>query len=258
MQTPLDRAHAAMTAAPEDERARLGFFGRLAEAELFLMLAAPPAGAALAPEVFALEAGRFVLAFDREERLAAFAGRPAPFAALSGRALAAMLSGQGLGLGLNLGAASEELLPAEALDWLAATLSAAPAEALARAEAFLPPRGLPERLIEALAAKLALAEGLARFAYLAGVRYAGGAEGHMLAFLGSVPGAEPALARAVSEALIFSGIEAGALDVTFLRQSDPAAARLARAGLRFDIPEPAAPAAPRPPGSDPAAPPRLR
>ena len=73
-------------------------------------------------------------------------------------------------------------------------------------------------------------------------------------------GAETALARAVNEALVFSGIEAGMLDVVFLPDSDPSAAQLARVGLRFDLPEP-----PKPerteriaPGSDPDSPPILR
>ena len=63
---------------------------------------------------------------------------------------------------------------------------------------------------------------------------------------------------AVSEALVFSGIEAGALDVAFLDADDPAAARLAKVGLGFEIPEREGVESPRPPGSDPDRPPRLR
>jgi hypothetical protein len=49
------------------------------------------------------------------------------------------------------------------------------------------------------------------------------------------------------------------MDVMFIRASDEIAARLAKVGLRFDLPEPAAPAmAPVAPGSDPSKPPRLR
>ena len=61
--------------------------------------------------VYDLSDGRFVLAFDREERMAAFLDAPAPFAALSGRRLAALLDGRKLGLALNLGAPSATLLP---------------------------------------------------------------------------------------------------------------------------------------------------
>jgi hypothetical protein len=75
-----------------------------------------------------------------------------------------------------------------------------------------------------------------------------------------MPGAEPALARAVAAALTFSGIEAGSLDVGFFRTADPVAARLARVGLRFDLPEApkSEPVAGTAPGMNPDAPPRLR
>ncbi|TNF57135.1 MAG: hypothetical protein EP307_14495, partial [Rhodobacteraceae bacterium] len=173
--TPLDAAHAAMEAAPQDDAARLRFFERLADAELFLLLASEPEDDRVEPELFALETGRFVLAFDREARLAQFTGRPAPFAGLSGRSLAALLAGEGLGLGLNLDVApSSILIPAEAVAWLDATLGHGPDEAEARIEAVSPPAGLPEALLGALDAKLATAQGLAQGAFLAGVTYEGG------------------------------------------------------------------------------------
>lgn len=123
-ETPLDRAHARMEAAPEDDAARLAFFDRLAEAELHVLLQAEVIGdRPIAPRIFDLASGPVVAAFDREDRLAAFAGGPAPYAALSGRGLAAELSRGGLGLALNLGAPSEILLPSEALSWLTETLA---------------------------------------------------------------------------------------------------------------------------------------
>ena len=96
-------------------------------------------------------------------------------------------------------------------------------------------------------------------AYLAAVEWDSGARGHLLAFVDAAPGAEGALARAVHEALTFSGLEAGTIDVAFFRSADPVAARLARVGLRFDLPafEPRQ-SAPSAPGTDPDKPPRLR
>lgn len=261
MTTPLDAAHAAMEAAPEDEAARLRFYDRLADAELFLMLTREPEGDAIDPELFDLGDARFVLAFDREERLSQFAGRAVPYAALSGRALAGMAAGQGVGLALNPEVApSSILLPADALAWLSDTLDHAPQQAQARPVAFAAPEGLPEALLAALDTKLAAAPGLARAAHLAKVTYEDGSRGHLLAFTGTLPGAEDALARAMGEALVFSGLEAGALDVTFLADDNPAAAQIARASLRFDLPQPEAPARVDPvaPGSDPDKPPRLR
>jgi len=93
-----------------------------------------------------------------------------------------------------------------------------------------------------------------------GVTYDTGAKGHLLGFVNAVEAAQGALAKAVSEALTFSGIEAGALDVGFFASSDPVAAQLARVGLRFDLPEPEQPREYKPvtPGSDPDNPPKLR
>ena len=90
--------------------------------------------------------------------------------------------------------------------------------------------------------------------------YDDGTRGHLLGITGTVPGAEPALAGAINEALVFSGLEAGALDVTFLADSDRLTADLARVALRFDLPQPQAPKRVErlAPGADPDKPPILR
>ena len=259
--TPLDTAHAAMEAAPQDDAARLRFYERLADSELFLLLTEEAQGDNISPSLFDTGDGTFVLVFDREERLAEFAGKAVPYAALSGRIVAQMLAGQGIGLGVNLEVApSSILIPAEAVDWLSGTLGHAPDEVEQGIEEFTAPAGLPETLLTALDAKLATAAGLASSAYLVGVRYAGGGQGHLLGFVDATEAAQPALAKAANEALTFSGIEAGAMDVGFFAASDPVAAKLARAGLRFDLPEPDAPQEYKPvkPGSDPEKPPRLK
>jgi hypothetical protein len=257
--TPLDAAHAAMQAAgAEDGAARLQWFDRLAASELFLLLAEDAEGDSVKPRVFEVEDGAFVCVFDREERLSAFAGGAAPYASLSGRALTKMLAGQGLGAAVNLGTGSEMLLDADALAWLKNMLDRRPDEVEEAPREILPPTGLPERLLAALDARLASAAGLAAGALLVAVVYAGGGRGHLLAFVDSAPGAEPSLARLVGEALSFSGLEAGTLDVGFFRATDPVVPRLERAGLRFDLPALPAATEPAPPGSDPDRPPRLR
>lgn len=258
--TPLDRAFAAMDAAPEDDAPRMRFYERLADAELFLLLTEEPVGDEISPQIFPVEDREFVLVFDREERLAEFSAGVAALAVLSGRNLASMLAGQSIGMAVNLGAPSSILIPGDAVDWLSETLAAGPEEVEELPEAFAPPAGLPEAVITSLDTKLAMAGGLARMAYLCAVTYRGGRTSHMLAIIDPVPGAEPALAQAVGEALTFSGIEAGVIDVGFFKASDPACARLARVGLRFDLPvvEAAAAAPGSAPGMDPEKPPRLR
>ena len=112
-----------MEAAPEDDAARRRFWGALIEAELFVMLATEAAEGQITPAQVEVEGLHFVLAFDREERLAAFAGGVVPYAALSGRRLAGMLAGCGLGVALNPDVApSAMLVGAEAVEWLAARI----------------------------------------------------------------------------------------------------------------------------------------
>ena len=258
-ETPLDTAKTAMDADPGNEPARLRFYERLADAELFMLLEGEAEGDHVRPQVFPVEDQRFVLLFDREERLTRFAQGPADYAGMSGRKAVEMLSTQGLGIGLNLDVApSSLLLPAEAVAWLAGTLIGTAEEVDDHPEEVTAPVGLPEAVLTALDAKLSLAGGLAKFVYLAGVTYRGGLKTHILAFVDAHPGAEPALVAAVREALVFSGVEAGELDVAFFRSSESMAALLARHGLRFDLPEPAKAPAREAPGMDPEKPPVLR
>lgn len=256
-ETELDRAHAAMEA--QDGAARLGFYHALADSELFLLLTKEPTGDDISPQTYDLEGVAHALAFDNEGRLAEFTGAAAPYAALPGRTLAAMLAGAGVGLGLNLGAPSSILLPPEALRWLSETLGqGGGTEGGARPEALIAPWDVPQAVLSALDAKLARAGALASHACLAGAQYEGGVTGHLLVFIDAASGAEGALTRAVSEALTFSGGEAGTLDVGFAETGSALAQRAERVGLRFDLPK-AEVAAPRAaPGSDPDKPPKLK
>jgi hypothetical protein len=259
--TELDQAHAAM--AGGDEAAALRFYRLLADATLFVLLEREAAGARIDPRVFDLPEGPVLLAYDLEERLAALGQGPQPYAALPGRIVAQQMVGKGLSLGLNFGsgAASEVLLPPEALRWLCDMLEVQPAAVDARPVQFYAPEGLPEALADALTFAVAGASGLASAALLAGVRYSDGRIGHMLAVIDANPAAQAALARAMAEALAFSGLEAGELDVTFLGSDDPAVAVMARVARVFEVPEVAVAEAahsPQAPGMDRDRPPRLR
>jgi len=259
--TPLDAAHAAMDRDETDEASRLRFFDCLADGEFLLLLEEEPQGDDLKPRVFPLESGPVVLIFDLEERMAEFTGGVSPYAALPGRVIAQVLAGQGIGLGVNLGVApSQMILPPEALDWLSGMLDGAPEETEDVPELFSAPWSLPQDLLAALKAKLARAKGLAAFALLAGVTYRGNRKGHMLAVVGASEAAEPALARAIREALVFSGLEAGVLDVTFPPPEADTIRRMLPVAYRIDIPAPSTEgrATPVAPGSDPTRPPKLR
>ncbi len=258
MMTPLDEAHAAMMAAPQDDAARLRFYERVADVELYLLLEEEAVGDQVSPVLYAQD---YVMVFDRAERLAEYVGAEAPFVALSGRSIAGMLEGQPLGLAVNIGVApSEILLPADAMDWLRQTLAHEAGEVEAKIDRVLPPGGLPEVVIAAIDAKLATATGMAAGAFLVEVVYDSGGRGHLLAFVGAQERAREALVRAASEALTFSGVEAGAMDVGFFAPDDPVVVKLARVGLRFDLPQgEGLQHTPRmAPGSDPSKPPILK
>ena len=269
--SPLDLAQSARLVAPDDAAAEGVFFRLLADAVLFVLLEEEAQGEVLTPRVFDLTDGPVLLAFDSEERLASLGDRPLPYAALPGRVIAAQMAGpdfkgpdfkgQRLALGLNLGTGvtSEMLLPAGALDWMLERLATSPQEVVAAPEHFYAPK-VPDTLITTLRENLAAQPGLMQAALLAGVRYQGGRLGHLLAVIGADAAAEPALARAVAEALAFSGLDAGEIDVVFLAPDAPLRNAIARHALSLDLTAPAVPPAlpPTPPGMDKTRPPKLR
>jgi len=260
-ETSLDRAHAAMTATPTDRQARLAYYHRLADCELYLLLSAEPEDVRFDPAIYPLEDGRFALAFDSEERLAAFGDGPVPYAALPGRVLVAALAGQGVGLGLNLGVAdSAFLMPPEALDWLADALTRAPEAGGGRPREFFPPT-LPG-FAAALSDKLAGLATLAPCAWLAGAWLADGHAGHVIIYEAARPEAHDALAKAAAEAVLFAGLAPEGVEVMFLSARRIAAEGLPALAEPVEISPPRAvdraSAGPAAPGSDPARPPRLR
>lgn len=221
----------------------------------------------LRPKTLPLEAGETALAFDTEERLAAFAGGEAAYAEVSGRLLAGMLAGEGVHLAVNPGVAPSELFhEAAALRWMA-EVSATRTEAQDAAPGAVgPPSAASEALAAALDAKLAaLAAGLAE-AWLVQ------ADGPRLILAlrergtwGEDEAAErhrAALAKALGETARLAAPEGPPLEAAFPAPAEAAAwAAIRRVGLGFDLPAPAAPSGPqaRPaPGSDPARPPKLR
>ena len=259
--TLLDDAHAALMQDEDDDVARLKFYSLLADTELFVMLDAEADVDQITPRLFDLDEGPVVLAFDLEERLSDFVGGPAPYAALPGRVIAAQLAGQGVGMGLNVGAApSSIVLPAEVMDWLTATLGTKPTEVAAIPQGYSYPWGVPAAVTEALLQKLGANPGLAEAVLLAEVVYEKGRRGHMLAILGAALGAEDALIGAVSEAIIFSGFDMAEMDVVFLPRGDARVQPMEDVALRLDLPKlvVAPPVAPRSPGMDPENPPRIR
>ena len=258
MMTVLDQAHAGTDrGAAEGMEGGVAFYLALADAELLMVLEEEVRGEVIRPRVFNLSDGPLLLVVDREERLGGFGTGPVPYAALPGRVIAAQMVGQGLSLGLNLGtgAASEMILPPDALEWLMRMLDQRPAEQVqARITRFEPP-SVPKAVLNALAGVMMFGGG-----GLAGVVYGSGRRGVMLALTGVQPDDEPRVARAVTEALAFSGLEASELDLAFVAADDPVLMRMAEVGLMFQPQVRGEPRAepPKAPGSDPLRPPILR
>ena len=254
--TPLDRAHAIMMNAPDNEEARLAYYALLADTEIHLLLEGEPEGDVIEPQFAELEDGTYVLGFDSPERLTKFAEGPAPYAAVSGRVLAGMLSEEGAGLALNLGVAESSIvLHVDAMAWMENALGAEPKEKGGVLGALKSP-DVPEVLLHTLDAKLVRAAGLADVAYLCGQE-----DGSLvLAILGADERAQAPLAKAASEALVFSGLEDLSLDVAFFNDAPELRSQLSRVGMRFEIPVPVKQEAyePQTPGSDPNNPPKLR
>lgn len=250
--TPLDAAHAEMTAAPDDATARLRWYGLLADAPLWLWLSAEPDGDDLAPRVFDLPDGPAVLAFDTPDRMAEVAGHAA-YAELPGRVVAQALAGQGVALGVNLGAAAPAfLVPPDAVAWLASLVTAVPVRDES-AGTLAAPGPVSGPLVAALAARLA---GVAEAASLLRV------DGELVLVVLGPRADEASVARAAGEAATFCG-PGETVSVAFPEPGSPLARAALRLGLALDltvraVPPPAAPVVPRPPGTDPARPPKLR
>jgi hypothetical protein len=252
--TPIDLAHAALAASEEDVALRMAFYGQVMTAELHVVLEAEPQGDAVRPLVVEADGARLVLAFDLPERMAAFLEEPRDYVALAGRSLVAMLEGQGLGIALNPDVApSASVIPAAAVDWLAAGAAGAEART-SRVAGLRRPAGVPAALVAALEARLGAYAGRLEAAYLATARHDDGGEGLVLALAGVPPAAEARVATAIDEAVRFSGVEGVRLDVLF--PAPEALDRIARVALAFRSARPATSETAPAPASD--RPPRLR
>lgn len=228
-----------------DAPLRARMLSRLADTELSVALTREPADDNVELRMFPLENATVALACDTEDRLAGFFGGPVAYAAMPGRVLAGLLREAGAGLLVNPGHPSEMLLDAAMLDWLTGALSAAPSEDHARLRLTAPAPQAISDLAEPLAARLADLRGLVAGAALAGIA---GQDGHLLLIAGAPADRQPAIAKALAEALAFLPPQPGGVDISFSDATIPAAA------LRFDLTLPAEPA----PEAQPKKPPILR
>jgi len=260
--TVLDTAHDAMQADPENEAARLKFYERFISSQLFMALEEEPVGDKLKPLFIPLEEIPYALVFDTQARMGEFTKEATAYAALSGRKIVEMMASERIGIAFNMAVApSAMLIPAEAVDWLAAMLGQGVEQHEARPIALHPPINMAEKLVAAVDAKLAGMAGMAKTAYLAEMEYEGRPQTGVLAFVGAPEAAQSAMASAIAEAVSFTGDADALLDVVFLNAGDDVIANFESVALRLDLPQiPMAEERPAPkaPGSDPDTPPNLR
>lgn len=229
--------------ADAPQRARM--LSRLADTELSVALVEEPAGDRIELRMFPLEGGPVALACDSEDRLADFLGAVVAYAALPGRVLAGLLRAEGAGLLVNPGHPSEMLLDAGMLDWLTGALDAAPEAGEARLRLTGPAAETVAALAEPLAARLGDMRGLIGAAALAGVAGDSGPTAHLLLISGAEEARQPAIAKALAEALAFLPAQPGGVDISFTDALPPAAA------LRFDLSPPEMPVSPKRPKGPP-------
>lgn len=228
--------------ASDGARARV--LSRLADTELFVALTAEPVDDGAEIRLFDLPSGPVALACDGEERLANFMERATPFAAMPGRVLADMLQDQAVGLLVNPGCASEILLDPASLTWLRDALAARPEADEATHQLVAPQPDAVAALAQPLAERLADMHGLIAGAALAGTDTGG----HLVIVAGADAAHQPAIAKALAEALAFLPDQPGGVDIAFSDRPVPGFA------LQFDLTPPAPP--PRP--ATPKGPPILR
>lgn len=258
-ETTLDDAHAKMVSEPDNDAARVAFYDCFADCQIILLLNEEATGETVSPATVELAGETYTVVFDSQERLSAFSGEVSPYAELSGRGLAEMLTQKGIGIALNPDVApSAMLISPQAVDWLAATLANAPAEAVAKPVEISRPGTLPDALVSSLTRKLTGAGALAASAWLTGVTYDDGSRGHLLVFVGVAEPVQTGLANAANEALTFSGIDAGSMDVTFVDAGSDMADRVERLGRPIALSMPEVPEGPSAPGMDPNSPPKLK
>ncbi|TYP67290.1 hypothetical protein A9A71_108129 [Stutzerimonas stutzeri] len=230
--------------ADAPQRARM--LSRLADTELTVALLREPVHDQVELQIFDLDGARVALACDAEDRLADFFGHPVAYAALPGRVLAGLLNADGAGLLVNPGHPSEMLLDSGMLDWLTGALDAAPQEGQARLRLTAPDPQVAQALADPLAERLADLRGLVAGAALVGA--SGDGAGHLLVITGAPVDRQPAIAKALAEALAFLPAQPGGVDISFSDAPPPAGA------LLFDL----TPPAPEEPVPRPKGPPILR
>ena len=254
-ETPLDAAHRAMIDPSAEDLDHQRYYARLAAAELFVLLE-EEVGDSFAPQLIEDDGQQYALAFDREDKLAAFHDTPQDYIAMSGRNLIAALLEADIGLGINLGMDAATMLPPAVLAWIDEQISPEVATEEARIGEIGAPNSAGAELVQILSERLPILSGMADHAILAETEK-DNSSCLLLAIVDVPENARASCAGAVAEALRLTQVDAP-LDSVFVSAGDPLHVATSKVGLRFDIPTVNTSAGPpSAPGMDPDKPPIL-
>ena len=227
-----------MSRNPENNDARLNYYGVLADTNLFLLLEQEPSNEILEPKFIQLEGKNFALAFDSEENLSEFYGDAAAFAEVTGRVLAKMLLEEKIGLGINLGVSEGELLlPREIIEWFVNVLDEAPNLVQITPKKFLRAEAFPEILVKALQEKLMPAVGLFDEIWICAVEYNEDETSHLICLMGVQNSAQQAIVKSINEVLSFTNIDLGNIDVAHFSYDDEVCTKIREIGIKLQFPE---------------------
>lgn len=234
----LNKVFKEMSQNPENNDARLNYYGVLADTNLFLLLEQEPSNEILEPKFIQLEGKNFALAFDSEESLSEFYGEAAAFAQITGRVLAKMLLEEKIGLGINLGVSEGELLlPYEVVEWFVNVLDETPDLVQANPKKFLPANAFPEIMFQALQEKLEPAVGLFDEIWICAVEYNEDEISHLICLMGAQKSAQQAIVKSINEALFFTDINLGNIDVAHFNYDDEACSKIRAIGVKLEFPQ---------------------
>ena len=234
----LNKAFREMSQDPENNDARLNYYGVLADTDLFLLLEQEPSNEILEPKFIQLEGNNFALAFDSEENLSEFYGEAAAFAQITGRVLAKMLLEEKIGLGINLGVSEGELLlPYSVIEWFVSVLEETPDVVQNSPKKFLSANAFPEIMLKVLQEKLEPAVGLFDEIWICGVEYDEDETSHLICLMGAQNSAQQAIVKSINEVLSFTDINLGNIDVAHFNYHDEASSKIRTIGVKLEFPQ---------------------
>ena len=234
----LNKAFREMSQDPENNDARLNYYGVLADTDLFLLLEQETSNEILEPKIIQLEGNNFALAFDSEENLSEFYGEAAAFAQITGRVLAKMLLEEKIGLGINLGVSEGELLlPYSVIEWFVSVMDEPHNLVQTTPKKFLPVKALPEIMFKALQQKLKPAVGLFDEIWICAVEYNEDETSHLICLMGAQNSAQQAIVKSINEVLSFTDIDLGNIDVAHFSYGDEACNKIREIGIKLEFPE---------------------